>query len=212
MDYTTVERVKNAMHSNPDDLPDGSPALDDPMLAVAVAAASRAIDRKCTGVPDNAAVDYFKLETVTDEVIVGQVNNKGIVSCYPHKPIIESLTAFDYAISPIEPWINVDASRVQVSGPRVEAWPVVRNWYPMRCRVKVTYTGGLAEDVSHLPEDLVEIATILAIRFYREAETGMTDAIGVAELGSMIYTKAWPVRALDMIQPFIRRVAWRNIS
>jgi hypothetical protein len=70
----------------------------------------------------------------------------------------------------------------------------------------------LAEDVEDLPADLIELATLLAARFYKEAETGLNDAIGVAELGTLIYTKAWPIRFVAMLEPFIRRVGWTQLS
>jgi hypothetical protein len=183
-------------------------------LALLVTAASRAIDRKCTGVPD--AVDYFKLETVTGEVLVGQVDYLGgSILCYPHKPIITSVTAFSYQASIVDTAYTVDPTRIRASGPRVTAYPSngASIGFPSRCDITISYIGGLATSGSALPSDLQECAAILAARFYREAETGLNDQIGVAaELSTMVYTKAWPVRVTEQIQPFIRRVGWRHVA
>jgi hypothetical protein len=57
-----------------------------------------------------------------------------------------------------------------------------------------------------------EMVAILAARFYREAETGLSDQMGVAEMAQMAYTKAWPVRVTDQMGPYIRRVGWRHVA
>lgn len=204
MDYTTVERVKQEIRS--------TKTSDDALLAKLITAASRAIDRKCTGVPDNEAIDYFKLETKTAEEIPGQINNKGVVLCAPRKPIVVSVSSFEYRTTPIQQWTSVPADRLQVDGTQVTAYPIYVVDYSCRAMVRLTYSGGLAATVEALPADLVEAATILAVRFYREAETGLSDVIGVADLGTMSYTKAWPVRVLEQIQPFKRVAGWRNIA
>lgn len=204
MDYTTLARTKAEM--------DAQTTVADTRLALMITAASRAIDRKCTGVPDPDAVDYFKAETKTAEIINGQMDNKGRILTYPHKPYITEVTSFEYRHTPVDAWVTIPVDRVAADGPRVEAWPQPPAFLSSRCRIQITYTGGLASTTDNLPADLIEAATILAIRFYKESETGLTDAIGVAELATLVYTKAWPVRVLDQLQPFIRTAGWRDIA
>jgi hypothetical protein len=90
--------------------------------------------------------------------------------------------------------------------------PNVKFGYPGPCWVTISYNGGLgtlSDSAYTIPDDLVDVTTLLAIRFYREAESGLTDAIGVAELAQMVYTKAWPTRVIEMLQPYKRFVGWR---
>lgn len=205
-DYTTVARVKEEMH-----ITSGS-SVDDGLIAKLVTAASRAWDRKCAGVPD--AVDYFISGSVVEEKLVGQIDYSGTsIICYPHKPIIESVQYFEYRPRIIDTAYTVDPSRIEVSGPRVTAYPATMPYdYPSRCNVTISYYGGLGATVDDLPEDMQEAVAILTARFYREAESGLADQIGIAELGSMIYTKAWPIRVLELAQIYMRRVGWRHVA
>jgi hypothetical protein len=190
---------------------------DDALLEKLITAASRSIDRECTGVPDG--LNYFMTETVVNEVLEGLLDYTGqSIICYPHKPIITAVTAFSYQENITKtayPIPSADvASRVEISGPLVKAYPanIYLDEWPSKCRVILSYTGGLGLTVDDLPDDLQELAAILAVRFYREAETGLTDQIGVAELGTMSYTRSWPVRVQEKIQNFKRRVGWRRVA
>jgi len=204
MDYTTLARVKQEMHAQE--------VTDDAVITMLITAASRAIDRKCTGVTDPDALDYFAAATVTGELLPGLADKRGVIIAYPHKPYIESVSSFEYRERPFDEWVSVDVNRVEVDGLRVTAYPQVTSFSQRRVRVRIGYTGGLGLAVDSLPADLVDAATILAIRYYREAEGGLSDAIGIAELASMVYTKAWPVRVLDALQPYVRLVGWRHIA
>ena len=203
MDYTSVTFCKQELHAT-----SGS-SMDDGLLGTLVTAASRAWDRKCTGVPD--ALNYFASGSAADEVLTGQIDYLGeSIICYPHKPIITSVSAFSYQANIIGTEYTVDPSRIDIRGPKVIAYPsgIPMN-FPAKCRIKISYTGGLGATLSDLPEDMVEAVTILALRFYREAESGLMDQMGVAELATMVYTKAWPIRVTDLLQIYKRRVGWR---
>lgn len=208
--YTTVQRFKDEGGSVTNNVP--------AIIEALIGAASRAIDRKATGANDNSAINYFRLETVTDEQIFGQVDAHGVIVTAPRKPSITAVTALSYRTSPATSWQSADASLIWVDGGQlIRAYVTSHLLTQMpigRVMLKITYTGGLAATTEDLPDDLQEIATILAIRYAREAQTGMSDAMGVAELvgSNLFYTKAWPQRALDMLQPFMRRVSWRGIS
>lgn len=202
-EYTTIARVKEEMH-----IKSGS-SVDDGLLTLLVTAASRAWDRKCTGVVD--AEDYFISGSVTNERLSGQINYNGkSIICYPHKPIITSVSSFTYQATIVDEVKTVAVTRIECDGPKVVAYPEdMPEDFPARCRVTISYVGGLATSGSGLPADMIEAVTILAARFYREAETGLADQIGVAELGTNIYTKAWPIRVNDLAQIYMRRVGWR---
>lgn len=207
MDYTTIEKVKQEIHAV-----SGS-SVDDALLATMVTTASRAWDRICTMVPD--AVDYFALEDVTDETLTGQVDWQGqCIHCFPHKPIVNSVASFSYQASIVDTLYTVDPSRIDIRGGHVIAYPSTMqlNNFPSKCRITISYNGGLAVSGSGMPYDMQEAVTLLAIRFYREAETGVTDQIGVAELSTMIYTKAIPARVSALAEFYKRRAGWRYVA
>ena len=203
IDYTTVQRVKDEIHAKA--------TADDALLALLVTAASRAWDRKCTGVVD--AHNYFATETIVGEQLSGQIDRKGTIYCYPNKPIITSVSAFTYQETPVDQVNTVDAARCFARGPKVLAYPT--NLYlfaPSQCEVTISYIGGLGAATADMPADMQELVTIIAARFYREAEGNLADTIGVAELSTMVYTKAWPVRVVEQMQPFVRKAGWRHAS
>ncbi len=202
MDYTTLARVKAEAIKT-------ELTTDDALLALLITSASRAIDKKCTGVSYSDCEDYFKLEAVSNELTRGQLSSNGSVLCAPRKPEIVSISAFSYKLVYNEDWITVNADYLEPDGQFARAH-LGLSYYPQNVWIKISYTGGLGETVSDLPADLVEIATILCARFYKEAETGLNDTIGVAELATLIYTKAWPIRVLEMLEPFKRVVGWRG--
>jgi hypothetical protein len=187
-------------------------SVDDTLLGTLITAASRAWDRMCTGVPD--ASDYFISGSVVDEALEGQIDYQGkSIICYPHKPIITSVQSFKYRKTIIDTEYSVDAGRVDPVGPRVTAFPSsMAEDFPSKCKVKISYVGGLGATVTDLPDDMVEAVTILVARFYREAETGLADQMGVAELGTMVYTKAWPIRVQETMKLYQRTVGWRHVS
>jgi len=206
MDYTTLAQVKQEMH-----VVSGSSA-DDALLSLLITSASRTWDRLCTGVPD--AVDYFKTEDVVDERLTGQIDYLGgAIICYPHKPIINSVASLSYQNRIIDELHSVSGSRVECYGGRVTAYPdSAPTSFPRSCRVTISYNGGLGATVDDLPADMREAVAILAVRFYREAETGLADQIGVAELTQMVYTRAIPVRVANIMEIYKRRVGWRHVA
>jgi hypothetical protein len=208
MDYTTIQRVKQEMH-----IKSGS-SIDDGLLSLLVTAASRAWDRKCTGTLDVDAENYFMSGSVVGERLEAQIDHLGQeIIVYPHKPIISSVSSFTFQARIIDTSYTVAASRIEAMGPRVVAYPEsLALDFPSKCRVTISYVGGIGADTASLPADMQEAVAILAARFYREAETGLADQIGVAELGSMIYTKAWPVRVTDLLHVYKRVVGWRHVA
>ena len=188
--------------------------MDDGLLSTLITAASRAWDRICTGVPD--AENYFYTEDVSGEILEGQIYYTGDrIICYPHKPIINSVSSFTFQKNIVSTAYTVDPTRIECVGPRVVAYPESMGIdFPSKCRVTINYNGGLSSGSapSTLPDDMQEAVAILAVRFYREAETGLADQMGVAELGTMVYTKALPVRVATLAEFYRRKVGWRHVS
>jgi len=203
MDYTTLTRVKLEANINEDN--------DDVRLAALITTASRAIDRKLTGVSTSDSDNYLELGDVTDELLTGRIDANGNIICYPHKIEVSSVTAFGWRWKPSDSWTGISAiDKVYSQGPKVEAYSELCN-PTRRIFVRLSYTGGLADDPANLPDDIQDAATVLTIRYWREAQSGLNDSIGVAELGELIYTKAIPVRVVDMLQPYMRVVPWQAI-
>jgi hypothetical protein len=205
MDYTTLAQAKSEMRI--------TLGTDDALLQTFITACSRAIDRKCTGQYGPDSDNYFMLETKTGEQIPGLATAAGLVTCFPHKPMVASVSAFAYRADVTQLWTTVSPTLTDIWGNKVLAYPTggpVCN-YPGKCRVQISYIGGISGSTAGLPADLLELCALLTARFYHEAETGMTDAIGVAELATMVYTKAWPVRLVEQLQPYIRKEGWNYL-
>lgn len=199
MDYTSTALVKLAITATEN--------ADDTLFGSLVTAASRTIDRKMTGAPGNDASDYFEIEDVADEEIVGLVDVDGTLKCWPRKASVNSVSAMAYRTSPLMDWQSVTvADYVEIEKGAVRAYLALNRG--TQYRVKISYNGGLSGDLDGLPADLVEAATVLVARFYHEAKSQLADSIGIAELGTLMYTKAWPVRVVAMLEPFKRVVPW----
>lgn len=191
MDYTTVANVKAALGA--------TSTAGDVQLATLVTRASRAIDRQLyPRGPDN----YLLLETVT-EIGLGYVDGFNVLHYWPRKPRVTTITSLMVRETPRRTWEALSLDDIAVDGYHVQGYELSTTG---KLWVSLAYTGGLASDVASLPADIVEVATVLAVRFYREAESGLTDAIGVAELGTLTYTKALPARVVEMLKPYVRRV------
>lgn len=201
MDYTTLDRVKEALGAE-------TPG-DDGILADLVAAASRDFDRRVTGAPSGAGADYFTLEAIQDEVGKGLVTARGAILYVARKSAVQSVARFRYRASPLSTWVEVAPEAIAVEGNRVTAWVAAADLRGAGgLQARLDYTGGLAADPADLPADLVEVVTLLAVRMYREAQTGMSDSIGVAELGVVNYTKATPARVRDVARQYQRIAPW----
>lgn len=188
-DYTSLNAVKAALGS--------SETADDDLLAVLITQASRAVDRLCAGFVGSD--DYFTHDETTDEILTGIVlANK--LFCWPRKPKVESVSALAYRFDAREDWLSLAAAYTELSGYTVSIWGVPGQ--NRRAQVKISYTGGF----DPLPDDLVNAVTLLAVRFYKEIKSGLTDSIGIAELGTLQYTKALPARVVEMLRPYKRMV------
>lgn len=181
---------------------------DDTMLDRFVEAASRTWDRITAR--SREAADYYTLANVTDELLSNAIVNKdGTVVVWPHKAKVNSVTAFAWRSNPLMPWRDVDVSKVIVpQAIRVEAWAGVSAGIRGKVYAKISYSGGLAAAYTGLPADLVEAVTLLAGRFYKEGETGLSDIMGIAEYQTFTYTKAIPVRVKDVAAGYLRTVPW----
>jgi hypothetical protein len=195
MNYTTRERVRrNLDNISPD---------DNDLLDNAIASASRIIDTLATGVSVGAD-DYFTLEDVVNQELYGQVNQCGYIVTWLRKATVNSVASFEYRITPAQGWVTV--ATTEIDGNKVIAFTSLLARQRVRCRL--SYNGGLADDPEDLPSDLLEMATLMAVRLYREGKSSLSDAIGVAELGQMQYTKAMPARFMEEIKRYKRVVAW----
>ena len=197
MDYTDTTKVIAAMGS-------GSPAAPT-ILAPYVTRASRYLDRLAVGLQNVS--DYFKAESIANEVLTnGAIGMHGDLTVYPHKPIVNSVSALAWRFRLSDPYEDADLTRISVEQEAVVYEGALV--YSEKVYVKISYNGGLGTNVASLPEDLVDLATLMAIRLYKEERTGLADSIGVAELGTMMYTKAFPVRVIETLQAYSRIAPW----
>jgi hypothetical protein len=188
MDYTTLTLVKQAMDSKEN--------TEDAVLSDFIVKASRYLDKLCTS--QSNVADYFKREDVVDEVLTnGVVDWAGRLAIFPHKPIINSIASLSYRYSLRDPYIVGDINFVSLE----QEMAVFEGnlTYSDRIYTKISYNGGLGATTTDLPGDLIDLATTMTVRLYKEARSGLGDSIGVAELGMLVYTKAFPQRVLEML-------------
>jgi hypothetical protein len=201
MDYTSLTNVtleNDIQVSN-----------DDTQLSGIVTAASRWLDRELTGRPGPDSDNYLLSETKTNEILYGQVDKDGNIVVWPHKPVIASVASMAWRPDTYTGWVQVDINHLTIDGYRVTAeYAALVNGTRGKVQVQMTYTGGIATDTSGLPADLQENVTVMSIRVYKENKTGLTDSMGVAELGTATYTKAVPVRLQEWIKSYKRVVPW----
>lgn len=200
MNYTTLAKVKAAFGAEE--------TTDDDMLKAKITEASRAWDTTLC----KAEADYFKLETVTNEVLKGLITKDGDIVTWAKKVIVNSVTKFEYRFSPRTDWVTADLSAVVINNHRQVTAYGIAGLRSVPCWVRLTYSGGYGTEatpyvsLTGMPEDVINAVTVLAVRFYKEEKSGLTDAIGVAELGTLQYTKAIPERVFEMARPYRRLV------
>lgn len=199
MDYTTLQRVKDYM--------DSQEVVKDTILEYMVTTASRYVDRLCTS--QSNVADYFKAESITNEIVTnGVIDFAGRLWVYPHKPIINSVTAMSYRYHLGDADQAVDLTKILLQPETVMFEGFLT--YQEMIYVKISYNGGMATSPEDLPDDLQDLAAIMAVRLYKEARSGLGDVIGVQQLGMLVYTKAFAQRIIDTVNVggFARIAPW----
>lgn len=189
-DYVSLADVKLALGA--------VETADDTLLNSLITEASRIVDRHCAGAVNSD--NYFARETLINQTVKGLVSADGKLYCFPLKPAVESVSALFYRASPRETWLDLSAEYAEIDVYSVSIWGVP----PGRgnAQVLISYIGGFAA----IPADVKNAVTLLSIRVYREIKSGVTDSIGVADLGTLQYTKALPVRVVELLKPYKRVV------
>lgn len=204
MNYTTLAKVKAALGAEE--------ITDDDILQQKIEEASRMLDMTICHAP----ADFFKSETVTNAVIPGRIDAEGNVLCWPEKSVVNSVTSFAYRFSPLQQYVSVDPAHVTIEADRqVKAYAGAGA--RGRVSVMITFSGGHGTEtwssaptpvatIAGLPADIIDAATVLSVRLYKEEKGGLSDAIGVAELGTLQYTKAIPQRVIKIGEVYGRKV------
>ncbi len=202
MNYTDPTTIRNAMGGTDD--------AADNILNRFAGIASRLIDHMVCQTDDPGCIDYFLQEAVANEILLhGQINNNGHLICWPHKYGISSVSAFSYRSDPRESWIPADTlDEVIVRGKVVEFWLDLSYLRGKPVMVQISYTGGMGTSLDSLDQTILDVATIIAIRKFKEERSGMGDVVGVVELGTIQYAKGLPASVVNDLQPYIRNVPW----
>jgi hypothetical protein len=206
MDYTDLATVKKEILSG------GNMVISsqyDDLLTRLITAVSRDIDEYCSQKKAPASINYFMSEVIVDEVITGLSEPRCGIVCWPHKPNVVSVSSYAVRLNPRNNWSVVSADdvakNVELDGDTVYLWDVSPD---ERCQIKISYVGGFGATVAALPASLVEAATVLSARYFKEASTGLGDSIGVVETGIISYVKAMPVRVKMSLDRLQRVVPW----
>lgn len=190
--YATLAQVKLALGTNS--------TSDDALISQKLEEASRLWDTNpelCSAYPN-----YFLKEDVLNEVIPGQVNTEGMILAFPKKSKINSVSKVEYRRSPRESWIEVDPSFVEIDNIKLKIYANLFSRGSLTLRI--SYNGGHSLTPADLPGDIINAVILLTVRLYKEEKTGLSDVIGVAELGTSVYTKALPQRALKHANTYRR--------
>ena len=196
MNYTTLTRVKTALGAEA--------TTSDPHLESIIASASRLIDRHCSG--KVGLDDYLALSTVADEQGQARASGDGSILYPVRKVLVQSVSSFAFRPTPLTDWQSINPQHITFDGYMVKAWGENRR-APGNVFVKISYAGGLAGTTADLPADILDAADILAVRLFKEIKSGLGDTIGVAELGTMQYTKALRARVVEMVKPYKTMIA-----
>ena len=207
MDYTTLVQVLGLIGDGRDPTIRPTPTpYDDTVIGTAITAASRAIDHMVTGSSTNDADSYFGTSTKTADLLHGTINNEGDILVYLHKPNCSIPTSFSYRYRGGQTWITVSTSLLTVDNYLLTAWT---GTLPRgTVQVLATYAGGLGATQADIPMDIQRAASVLAGRYYKEGKAGLNDAIGLADTGIMMYTKAVPIEVERLLDPYIRPIPW----
>jgi hypothetical protein len=203
MDYTSLALVKQEIISG------GVPSISsqfDALITRLISAASADIEEYCTQTRQPNCANYFKSESVADEILRGIAYvPDGNFVIWPHKPYISSVSAISYRVNPTHQWETADVNNVEIQGTSVLVW---EGGPSDQFQVKVSYVGGLGADLASLPASLIEAATVLAARYFKEASTGLPDTIGLSDIGVLTYSKTMPIRVKASLDRLKRVVPW----
>jgi hypothetical protein len=200
MNYTDATKMKNAMG--------GKEAVQDDLLTRFAEIASRDIDHICAQTSSMDCENYFFLQTIVGEFLTNaKIDENGHLVCYPHKSQVLSASSVSFATIPSS-FISVDPSLIVTKPHAVEVWGDYSEFRGKPLLVTVNYVGGMATSIDELSDTLVDIATVIAIRKYKEERSGMSDVVGVVELGTVQYSKAMPANAEYGLVQFMRVVPW----
>jgi|SRR6185436_4479801 len=201
LNYTDAATIRGAMG--------GQETVQDTLLDKFAGIASRSVDHICAQTSDPDCQNYFKLEDVANEILTnGSVDNNGHIVCYPHKSFIQSVSAFGWSTVPGTPQVTADPATIVVKSRSVEVWTDATAWRGKPFLITISYRGGMATELAGLDPLLVDAATVLAIRKYKEERSGMSDVVGVVELGTIQYSTGIPASVVRDLQPFQRVTPW----
>lgn len=207
MDYTTLTQVLGIIGDGKDPTTRPSPIpYDDTVIGIAITAASRAIDRMVTGSSTADSDSYFGNSTLTAEILKGNVNRDGDIIAHLHKPNCSIPTALAWRYRGDADWVTVSTSLITIDNYTATAW--IGSLTQGTVMIRATYAGGLGAAQTNLPAEIQRAAAVLAARYYKEGKAGLTDVIGVADVGMMVYTKAVPTEVVRLLDPYTRPVPW----
>lgn len=188
-DYCSIQNVKDYLQI--------SGTTYDNLLNTLVSSASKIVDNFCEHPLS------FNQETVT-EIVRARVDNDGNLVAAIGKPKLVSVSALAYRTNPSNS-VALDVALIEIDGFCLRHMGgnlgFVRN-KPLKATV--TYVGGY----SPLPQDLVHATIVLAARIFKAKDAGFADVVGVAELGTLQYSKVMPREIQKALQNLKRVAPW----
>lgn len=205
MDYCLLTDVLGMIENDTNPTPRPSPApYSDTVIGACITQASRAIDRDVTNSEEGD--NYFLTETLAGQIQKGRIDGDGNIIAWLHKPVVTSVTSFEYRRTPLEAWVSVPTAYIAIDNYKVTAYTGLSPRGDVF--VRISYAGGMGAAVANLPGDLVRAATVLAARYYKEGKTGLSDVMGITEFGTVNYVKAVPLEVKNLLSLYERPVPW----
>jgi hypothetical protein len=175
------------------------PVDEQTVMAEAVTAVSRGIDRHCH--------QDFSVETYTLRRLRGKVDQDGILTCYPPAPTISAVTAIEYRVGGATVWIAGDATNADaeehIHGATVRLLGLnLINLRSARIDVRLSYTGGYA-DRDALPDDLAWAARAAAWYEFQRRSAPL-DKTAMPSMGIVVIPGDWPKHITERLQRYVK--------
>jgi hypothetical protein len=193
MDYTSLANVKAWGNIQT--------ATDDTLLSALISACSAKVDNYCGQV--------FGQATYTNDTLRAQVDEEGLLTCWPSVPVISALTSASWKLMADTAWTSIDLSSSSAydivqsnSGCTVRfiSPELFMPYRPYRMRVRATYTAGWA-NLAAVPADFEIVVRRLVHWTYKQRDS-VQGKTAMPSLGVVIIPQDWPADVKRDLVPF----------
>lgn len=175
------------------------PVNEATVMASLVTGMSRAIDSYCG--------QAFSQATYAAQVLRAQVDQEGVLTCYPAVPEISAISSADYGGGGQYTTLQTSALDIEQNS----FGCVVRTFGGVygaqrgrRVVIRLSYTGGWA-NLAAAPADFEWAMRSLCWWAYQK-RSAPSDKTAIPDLGVLIIPGSWPPHIKQMFKPYVRWV------